>query len=70
MADSDTLQTIYSNYCAILLDMSAHPKPTYSLDGKSVSWSEYYGMILRYMDDVRRQMVFSAGPFELRSIGR
>ena len=65
--DADTLQTAYSNFCAILAQITANPRPTYSLDGKSVSWNEYYSMILSNMENVRRQMVLAGGPFEIRS---
>jgi len=66
-SDADTLQTAYSNFCNILAQITANPRPTYSLDGKSVSWNEYYSMILSNMENVRRQMIFAAGPFEVRS---
>ena len=67
-SDCDNLQQLKSNLIAILVDMSAHPKPTYSLDGKSVSWSEYYGMIFQNLENVNRQIVFCQGPFECRSV--
>ena len=66
--DCDNLAQVKSNLIAILADMSAHPKPTYSLDGKSVSWAEYYSMIFNNLENVNRQIVFCQGPFEVRSV--
>ena len=67
-SDCDNLAQVQSNLIAILEDMTAHPKPTYSLDGKSVSWGEYYAMIFQNLETVRRQIVFCQGPFEVRSV--
>jgi len=66
--DAQNLQTVYSNLVNILNTISANPKPTYSLDGKSVSWIEYYNMVFNNLQNVRRQMIFADGPFEQRSV--
>lgn len=43
------------------------PKPTYSLDGESYNWGEYQQQLGEIMANVRKQMVFAGGPFEVRS---
>lgn len=43
------------------------PKPDYSLDGESYSWAAYQQALEQIMAGLRKQMVFAAGPFEVRS---
>lgn len=35
------IQTAYENFASKLAEASVNPKPTYSIDGISVSWTEY-----------------------------
>lgn len=46
------------------------PKPTTSVDGESYDWLGYQAQLGEIMANVRRQMVFAAGPFEVRSRAR
>jgi len=66
-SDCDTLQAVQSNLINILAQMTANPKPNYSLDGESYSHAEYLAIILQNLENVRRQIVFCQGPFEVRS---
>lgn len=50
--DLKTLQTIKTNLLTILSDLSANPKPSYSIDGQSVSWSEYFSMVSDQLDKI------------------
>lgn len=45
-------------------------KLTYSLDGESYDWTAFQQALEGIMAGVRKQMVFSAGPFEIRSTVR
>lgn len=43
--DAENLATIKSNALARLAELSASPKPSYAIDGQSVSWNEYAQML-------------------------
>lgn len=45
MSDLSNLQTLKTNLITALNDAIASPKPTYSIDGQSISWGEYYRML-------------------------
>lgn len=44
--DAENIATIKSNALAILAEITASPKPSYSIDGQSVSWTEYHAMLM------------------------
>ena len=74
MAAVDDLQSAYDGYAAILkqltldrLGTNNQPKPTYSIDGKTVNWTEYQSMVLRQMTDLRKEIVAAGGPYILRT---
>jgi len=46
----ENLETIKSNLLTALASITASPKPTYSIDGQSVSWGDYYRSL---MDQVK-----------------
>lgn len=66
--DAEQLATIKSNYLATLAAISADPKPSYNIDGQSVSWTEYQAML---MDKVKaiNDLINDEGPFILNSRG-
>ncbi len=39
--DREQLETIKSQTLAQLVELRADPKPTYSIDGQTVSWTSY-----------------------------
>jgi hypothetical protein len=44
----DNLRAAYANLCTQLAEVTADPRPSYSTDGKSVSWEEHYnGLVER-----------------------
>jgi hypothetical protein len=53
---AENLQTAYDNYATILAEISESPKPTYSLDGQSFSWTEYQRFLLEQMKAIRDEM--------------
>ena len=42
----------------------ANPKPTYSIDGQSVSWNQYRDSLFKNLDDINKRMIESE-PFEI-----
>ena len=41
MSDAEMVQTIKTQTLSLMADMTANPKPSYTLDGQRISWSEY-----------------------------
>lgn len=50
--DAENIATIRSNLLAALATESANPKPSYSVDGQSVSWTEWRAGILKQIADL------------------
>ncbi|VTR93212.1 unnamed protein product [Gemmata massiliana] len=44
------LQATYANICAQLAEITANPKPTYSTDGRSVSWGEHFNNLAAQLE--------------------
>jgi len=63
------LETARDNVTALLADLSAHPKPTYSLDGESYSWESYFSMLCGQLETLNKQIQVLGGPFEIKSSG-
>ncbi len=68
MAYIDDLITARDNFAAKLAEVSASPKPTYSIDGQSVSWTEYYKFLSEQVQSLNGQ-INDGEPFEEVSIG-
>lgn len=49
-ADADVIQTIKSQTLQIIADITAAPKPTYYVDGQSVSWESYLMKLQQTVD--------------------
>lgn len=54
---------------AIIASITASPKPSYSVDGKSVSWESYLAMLLDKKETLERAIMMADGPYEARSRG-
>jgi hypothetical protein len=66
MSDQQQLQLIRQQTLTQLIDLRANPKPTYSIDGQMVSWSEYAAALQRTIDWCDVKLV-GIEPFEVRS---
>ena len=66
MTDQEQLQLIRQQTLAQLIDLRANPKPTYTIDGQTVSWSEYAGTLQRTIDWCDTKL-FALEPFEFQS---
>ena len=53
---AENLQTAYDNFAAKLAEISESPKPSYSIDGQSVSWVEYYKFLMEQMKSIREEL--------------
>ena len=66
--DQQQLEAIKSLALSQLAELRAAPKPTYSLDGQSVSWETYAASLERTVDWCDQKLAALA-PFEIRSEG-
>lgn len=64
------LQTAYDQMAARLVEMTANPKPSYTEQGRSRSWTEYQKFLLDGMKLLREQMIQAGGPYAIVTRGR
>jgi len=67
--DIEQIQLIRSQTFAVIAEITAIPKPTYYIDGQSVSWTSYLAQLRETVDWCDRQLT-DAGPYEILSSGR
>jgi hypothetical protein len=67
-SDLTQLQTIKSQTLQQLVDLRANPKPSYTIDGQSVSWDSYVESLQRTVDWCDEKLA-GVDPFEVRSQG-
>ena len=65
------IETIKSQAIERLTELTTDPKPTYSIDGQSVSWGEYLKQLQDLIAWCNAQINLEAGPYETetRTIG-
>ncbi len=70
-SDIDNLKSLRSNYIQQLLDLStsANRKLSYSIDGQSVSWTEYQKFLTEQLALVNAQ-IQALAPYLVVSRGR
>lgn len=66
--DAEQLATIKTQTLAIMVTLTASPKPSYNIDGQSISWTEYMDMLQKKVDWVDKQLA-SIAPYEIHSQG-
>lgn len=67
--EAENLRTAYDQVVEKILEVTANPKPDYSVDGQSVSWSAYYAMLTRLRQDLREALLQAEGPYEFHTRG-
>lgn len=67
--DAEQLATIKSQVLAVLVEITAQPKPTYDIDGQNVSWTEYHKMLMEQLAELDTLIAAARGPFEIHSQG-
>ena len=66
MTDLEQIQSIRQLTLAQLVELRANPKPTYTIDGQIVSWTDYIVSLQNAIDWCDAKLVGLA-PFEVRS---
>ena len=67
-SDLEQLRAIRSQTLALIAEIPAEPKPSYALDGQSVSWGDYLAKLRVTVDWCERKLA-GEEPFEIRSRG-
>ena len=52
--EAEQIRTIKSQTLAVLAEVTANPKPSYAIDGQSVSWGDYLAQLrqtVRWCDE-------------------
>lgn len=62
MAYLDSVTTIRDQLVAKMVEVSADPKPTYAINGQSVSHSEYFMMLTQQVGEMNK-LIAAADPF-------
>lgn len=66
MADSLTnLKQSLLNVDAQIADLTSSPRPDYSIDGKSVSWSAHFNNLIAAREKLVAAIIQAEGPTEL-----
>ena len=65
-ADLEQIQTIKSQALASIAEITANPKPSYTIDGQSVSWNAYLRHLRQTVDWCQRKLA-AEQPVEVRS---
>ena len=68
MAYLDDLKTTRDQMASILVEITTSPKPSYSIDGQAVSWTEYLKMLQDQLSKMN-ELIQDAEPYELHSVG-
>ena len=66
--DLEQLRTIRSQALATIAQITADPKPSYTIDGQSVSWNSHLRRLRQTVDWCDRMLAGEA-PVEIRSRG-
>ncbi len=64
--DLEQIQTIRSQALASIAEITANPKPSYSIDGQSVSWNSHLRHLRRTVDWCQHKLA-GEQPVEIRS---
>ena len=64
MTPGDDLGVAIANMTAQIREITANPKPDYSIDGQSVSWASYLSMLTSPLISLQQAKQSLEGPFQ------
>ncbi len=67
-SDAQQIATVKTQTLARIAEITAQPKPTYSVDGQNIAWGDYL-MQLRATVDWCNEKLAGEEPFEFQSQG-
>lgn len=59
------IQTSIQQVSALIVQITANPQPSYSVQGVSVSWSEYLAQLTEQLNKFMELQVILSGPYQL-----
>ena len=68
MTNAEQIATIKSQTLAIMASITSSPKPTYNIDGQSISWGEYLAQLQNTVEWCNSQ-TNNETPYEIVSQG-
>lgn len=66
-ANLASLQQTKAQVLADLAAITANPKPSYSINGQNVQWTEYFDRLTGRVAELNRLIQVEGGPFELQT---
>ncbi|MCL2744781.1 MAG: hypothetical protein FWE67_13110 [Planctomycetaceae bacterium] len=63
-------ETIRSQILSVIAEITANPKPTYSIDGQSIKWNEYLAQLQKSVDWCNENIEKESAPIEIVSTAR
>ncbi len=66
---AQNLDQAIDNLAAVLAQVTASPKPTYTVDGETYQWMEYVQMLMTQTKGLEQMRQRADGAFEVRSRG-
>jgi len=69
MTTEESLEAIRDGYLAALVADAANPRPSYTLNGKQVSWTEWRKALLEQMA-AEMALISSAAPYVIVTVQR
>lgn len=67
--DAEMLATIKSQLLARITEITAQPKPNYTIDGQTISWQSYLDSLWDKVEKVEAQITSASGSFQVESFG-
>lgn len=64
MAAVDDLGAAINQVAAQIKDITANPKPDYSVNGQSISWASYLSMLTEQITKLQQAQQSLAGPYQ------
>jgi hypothetical protein len=64
MAAVDDLGAAINQIAAQIKDITANPKPDYSVNGQSISWASYLSMLTEQITKLQQAQQSIAGPYQ------
>ena len=62
------LTTARDTLASTLATESASPKPDYSVDGRTISWTQYRASLVKEIKDLNQMIINAGGAVEISSI--
>lgn len=66
---AENIRTAINNIAQQLADLTANPRPDYTIDGKTISYNAYLQMLMDKLEALKRAEQILSGPYQVFSRG-